>query len=316
MASHRAGGGLVIAMLLLSAAGGLGLVRLYRLAFPAAPPLVDQVTQWERARARAGRLAELDLATERSWPGTVPAWIAEWFAEQLRTRRPDDLQTVERDLAVTSQSLEQWLTKTMLWMLTGLLAPIVLIGVGNAAGLGVPILAGPVIGVGFAVVMIIGGVSELRSQAARSREDLRRALAIYLDLVVMSMEGGRGHAEALPTVARLGTGWAFNTLHDAIDNARPNGITPWEALGRVGERYGVPELLDLRASLTLAQDEGGSIRETLIARAQTMRDARIADAHARANKSTEAMRNTLMLMALVAAGYVIAARVLFLFTAS
>ena len=75
------------------------------------------------------------------------------------------------------------------------------------------------------------------------------------------------------------------------------------------------ELLDLRASLNLAQDEGSSIRNTLIARAQSMRDARLADAHARANKSTDAMRNNLMVMALVAAAYVILARVLFLFTA-
>jgi tight adherence protein C len=302
----------VIAMMIVSAVAGLGMVRLYRLAFPSAPPLVDQATQWERARTRASRLAELEVSAEQPWSGKV----AEWFAEQLRTRRPGDMQTLERDLAITGQSLEAWLTKTLLWMLTGLLAAIALIGVGNAARLGVPLLAGPGVGAVFAAVMIIGQLNELRSQAAKSREDLRQALAIYLDLVVMSMEGGRGHAEALPTVATLGTGWAFNTLHDAIDNARPNGITPWEALGRVGERYGVPELLDLRASLTLAQDEGGSIRETLIARAQTMRDARIADAHARATKSTEAMRNNLMLMALLAAAYIITARVLFLFTAS
>jgi len=302
----------VIAMMVVSAVAGLGLARLYRLAFPAAPALVDQATQWERARTRASRLADLEVSTEQSWSGKV----AEWFAEQLRTRRPDDMATFERDLAITGQSLEDWLTKTVLWMLTGLLAAIVLVGVGSSAGLGVPLLAGPGIGVVFAAAMIIGQVSELRSRAAKSRENLRAALAMYLDLVVMSTEGGRGHAEALPTVATLGTGWEFNTLHDAIDNARPNGITPWEALGRVGERYGVRELLDLRASLTLAQDEGGSIRETLIARAQTMRDARIADAHARATKSTEAMRNNLMLMALLAAAYIITARVLFLFTAT
>jgi len=302
----------VIAMMIVSAVAGLGLVRLYRLAFPTAPQLVDQTTQWERARTRTSRLADLEISSEQSWSGRV----AEWCAEQLRSRRPDDMQTLERDLAIVGQSLDEWLTKTLLLMVTGLCAPVVLVSLGNSAGVGVPLLAGPVIGVVLAAVMVVVQLSELRTDAAKSREDLRRALSVYLDLVVMSMEGGRGHAEALPTVARLGTGWAFNTLHDAIDNARPNGITPWEALGRVGERYGVPELLDLRASLALAQDEGGSIRETMIARAQTMRDARIADTHARANKSTDAMRNTLMLMALVAATYVIAARILFLFTAS
>jgi hypothetical protein len=74
----------------------------------------------------------------------------------------------------------------------------------------------------------------------------------------------------------------------------------------------MPELLELRATLALAQDEGGRIRETLIARSQTMRDARVADASARADRATDAMRNNLVLMALVAATYVIAARILFL----
>jgi len=303
----------VIAMLIVSAVAGLGISRLHRLVFPSAPPLVDQATRWERSRARAGSRAELEAPTGEQ---TLSRKAAGWVAEQLRNRRPDDMTTFERDLTITGQSVEQWLAATLVWVLIGLLSPIALVAAGNAAGLGVPVLTAPLLGVVFAVVMVIGQFSDLRAKATRSREDLREALSAFLDLVVMSMEGGRSHAEALPTVASLGGGWAFHTLQDAIDNARPNGITPWEALGRVGERFGVPELLDLRASLSLAHDEGGSLRNTLIARAQTMRDARIADAQARADRSTEAMRTNLMLMALVAAAYVITARVLFLFTAS
>ena len=47
----------MIPMLIVSAVAGVGLLRLYRLAFPAAPPLADQAARWERARARAGRRA-------------------------------------------------------------------------------------------------------------------------------------------------------------------------------------------------------------------------------------------------------------------
>jgi tight adherence protein C len=302
----------VIPMLIVSAVAGLGLLRLHRLAFPSAPPLVEQAARWERARARAGRRARLDIAPEdQTWSKRA----AEWFAEHMRTRRPDDMQTYERDLAVTGQPTEEWLAKLLVWFLIGLLGPLVLVLLGNAAGLGIPMLAAPALGVVGAVVAVIGEVRELRESAAKRREELCDALSDFLDLVVMSMEGGRSHADALPTVAQIGTGWAFHTLYDAIDNARPNGMTPWEALGDVGERFGVVELLDLRASLNLAQDEGSSIRNTLIARAQSMRDARLADAYARSNKSTDAMRNNLMVMALVAAAYVMLARVLFLFTA-
>lgn len=299
-------------MLIVSAVAGLGLLRLQRLAFPSAPPLAEQATRWERARARADRRARLEVsAEEQTWSHRA----AEWFAEQLRSRRPDDMQTYERDLAVTGQPMEEWLAKTLVWVLIGLLSPSVLVLVANAAGLGIPMLALPALAVLFGAAMVIGQVKGLRQQAAARREELCDALSDCLDLVVMSMEGGRSHADSLPTVANIGSGWAFHTLQDAIDNARPNGMTPWEALGEVGERFGIVELLDLRASLNLAQDEGTSIRNTLIARAQSMRDARLADTHARANKSTEAMKNNLMVMALVAAAYVILARVLFLFSA-
>lgn len=302
----------MIPMLIVSAIAGLGLVRLHRLAFPAAPPLVNQAARWERARARAGRRALRDVAPEdQTWSKRA----AEWFAEHLRTRRPDDMQTYERDLAITGQPMEEWLAKLLVWFLVGLLGPVALVLIANAGGLGVPILVGPALGLLGAIVAVIGEVKDLREKAFSRREELCDALADFLDLVVMAMEGGRSHADALPDIAEIGNGWAFHTLYDAIDNARPNGMTPWQALGEVGERYGVVELLDLRAALNLAQDEGASIRNSLISRAQSMREARLHDAHARANKSTDAMRNNLMVMALVAAAYVILARVLFLFTA-
>ena len=65
-------------------------------------------------------------------------------------------------------------------------------------------------------------------------------MSIYLDLVAMSMQAGRGHAEALPAAAAIGTGWAFTDLQDAIDGARFSGITAWDALGQLGQRLGMP----------------------------------------------------------------------------
>ncbi|HRD59476.1 MAG TPA: hypothetical protein PL137_01105, partial [Nocardioides sp.] len=80
----------MIPMLVVSAIAGLGLLRLHRLAFPSAPALVEQAARWERARARAGRRARSEAAPEDlTWSQRA----AEWFAENLRSRRPDDLQT-------------------------------------------------------------------------------------------------------------------------------------------------------------------------------------------------------------------------------
>ena len=112
----------------------------------------------------------------------------------------------------------------------------------------------------------------------------------------MSMQAGRGHAEALPASAAIGTGWAFTQLQDAIDGARFSGTTPWHALGQLGDRFGIRELTDLDAALTLANDDGAKVRTTLVARAETLRSERIADAEAAAAQATESMRFALIVM--------------------
>ena len=100
-------------------------------------------------------------------------------------------------------------------------------------------------------------------RAATRRADLRRALGCYLDLVAMSLAGGRGIPEALPTAAAVGSGWAFELLGSTVATARSTGSTPWEALGRLGEETGLPELQDLGSALALVAHDGAKVRESL-----------------------------------------------------
>jgi Flp pilus assembly protein TadB len=144
--------------------------------------------------------------------------------------------------------------------------------------------------------MLVVTRQELTENAKRRRAEFRRTLSVYLDLVAMSMQAGRGHAEALPASAAIGTGWAFTHLQDAIDGARFSGITAWRALGQLGDRFGIRELTDLDAALTLANDDGAKVRTTLVARAETLRSERIADADAAAAQATESKRFALIVM--------------------
>lgn len=299
-------------VMLLAALVGIGLVRLYRLAVPPAPQLVTQTQRWDHARARASRHALQD--TEAT--GGLLDRAASTLAEQLRDRRGDQMQTFEHDLAITGSTLETWLTKALGVVLAGFLAPFALLAVVRAVGLGIPLTLAPLAGLGLGALMVVLSVADLRNEAQKQREDFRRALSIYLDLVVMSMEAGRGHAEAIPAAAGIGTGRSFTDLQDAVDGARVAGITAWEALGRLGERYGIDELVELRSTLALANDEGGRIRSTLIARSATMREARLADAQARANDSTESMKYNLILMASVGVLYILVPRLLYLVTSA
>jgi len=147
--------------------------------------------------------------------------------------------------------------------------------------------------------MLVIAQRELRETARRRRAEFRRTLSIYLDLVAMSMQAGRGHAEALPAAAAIGTGWTFTDLQDAIGGARFSGITSWAALGRLGERLGLPELTDLEGALRLANEDGAKVKATLVARAGTLRAQRIADAEAEANQATESMKFALIVMVFI-----------------
>ena len=122
----------------------------------------------------------------------------------------------------------------------------------------------------------------------------------------MSMEAGQGHAQALPAAAQIGTGAVFGEIRTAIDLAPSKGISAWEALGQLGERYRIPELVSLRSSIELAQDDGARVKASLIARAATMRSARLAAAVERANNATESMRQLTLIAAVLAAVYICA----------
>lgn len=276
---------------LLGAALALGLVHAWRLAVPPRADLAAGVGRWDAARARANRLQDTRP------PVSVIDRLARRLADEL-TRRGRDLTTLNQDLTITETSLEAHLSKTLTLVGLGFLAPIALFGVISVAGLGGSVRFGGLIGIVLAGVMVVMVRRELREQAAERRTELRRCLSIYLDLVAMSLEAGRAHAEALPAAAQIGTGWAFTLLQDAaVEAPRWDGITAWAALGRLGERIGMNELVELDGTLTLAQDDGAKVKASLIARAATLRAQRVADAEARANSDTDSMRFALIMMA-------------------
>lgn len=274
------------------------LLHAYRLAVPPHTDLVTAVSRWDHARARASRVQRIDAAHGHTLTGRLAAWLA----EQL-TRGARDLTGLHQDLAITGATFEGYLSRSLTLAVVGLLGPTAILTLLNAAGLGVPVVVGAATGLGLGVVMLGITHRELREAAAKRRAEFRRGLSIYLDLVAMSMQAGRGHSEALPAAAAIGSGWPFTELQDAIEGARFSGITAWAALGQLGERMGMRELTDLDGALQLANDDGAKVRATLVARAGTLREQRIADAEAQATQATESMKFALIVMVFVFLAY-------------
>ncbi len=230
-----------------------------------------------------------DGGTARSGMTAVRDRLGRRLAVAL-SRRGIALSSQRQDLALLGRSYEAFLaTKVLVGLYGGLLVAAVAVGL-SAAGVGVPavVAAGLMLAVaaGFSFLPDLG----LRSQAAVRRRDFRRVLGSFLDLVALSMAGGRGLPEALPAAARIGTGWAFELLRATLERARDVGQPAWEALGELGERTGVEDLRSLAGSLLLVASDGARIRDTLSARATTLRRRQLTDAEGEANERDQAMR--------------------------
>ncbi len=141
----------------------------------------------------------------------------------------------------------------------------------------------------------------VRREAAARRRVFRRALGSWLDLVALEMAGSAAPAEALPTAARVGSGWAMLALRDTLYRATVSGTDHWEALTDLGQRIGVPELIDMAALTRLVGRDGAQVRDTLTARATTMRRALLADAEGRAHRRDQSM---LVAQILIGLGFV------------
>ncbi len=270
---------------------GLGAsVWLLRLALvPPRTDLAAAVGRWDAAHTGSTRYVSTGPVTRREQLGRRIA--AELAARGVELRR------LRTDLELLDRPLELHLVTQLLLGLSGLVVPslltAVLAGLGTGVSATVPVAGGLIVA---AVLFVLPDV-RVRRDADRRRDDLRRALGCYLDLVAMSMAGGRGVPEALPTAARIGRGWAFELLADTISRARYVGMTPWEALTDLGARAGMPELRDLGGALSLVADDGAKIRDSLTARASTMRRRQLAEAEGDAQQADQSMRMAQLVLA-------------------
>ena len=209
--------------------------------------------------------------------------------------------SIRSNLAVVGKSPEDHLGSTLLAAIAGAFAP--------AIALAPAILLGfltPVVPLWLAIVGALGGAAlaqlQLASEAKERRRDFRHVVSAFLDLVAMNLSGGRGIPEALASAAGVSQGWGMVRLRETIENARLQGITPWSALGRLGEEMQVEELRDLAAALALVAEDGAKVRDSLTARAASMRQRELADSEARAQERSQSM---LIAQLLLATGFLV-----------
>lgn len=274
--------------LLVGAGVGLGLVTTAWAMVPPRTDLAAAVGRFDTARAYARPASRTETVTWQERLGHALA-VAVW-------NRGIGLATLRANLALMDRTIEQHLVTKLLTGMIGLALPGAAAAVIAQAGLGVDWPITVAVGIAFAAgFSFLPDVSVARAAQAR-RDELRRALACYLDLVSMTLAGGRGVPEALPSAARIGQGWAFELIADTLKHARYRGITPWEALGQLGQQVDVSELRDLGNALSLVSEDGAKIKESLRARAATARSRQLAEAEGNAEKASESIKNAHLML--------------------
>lgn len=281
----------MIAAVALSVGLGVGLVWLVATLVPARPNIPADIDRWERDRAR----------THTARTKTAPRLFT--LAADTMARRGVEFPGLQRDLAITGRKPEEFVTRTAILVLAGLLVPAALGVVATLGGLGLPIEIPVLVSLFGGAAAGIASIAQLYEEAKEARRDFRRSLSVYLDLVALQLAAGRGHPEALPAAAKICHGWAFQRLDDALLRARQAGITPWEALADLGREYGIEQLETLGGALMLVGDEGAKVRNSLNARAETLRNQRIEDEREVATQRSKSMSFAQVLVVVVFIAY-------------
>ncbi|MER5469576.1 type II secretion system F family protein [Streptomyces sp. NPDC002935] len=288
--------------ILIGAVLGLGVYALVRALMPSKRSAVAQVARIDAMRARGAAYesahhGQQDTGRLGSLRAQVGSRVADFYLQQGWEQR-----SLRADLAVLDRSWERFLATKVLLAAAGVFFGPFLFAVVWTLGVG----RSPVIPVWmallFAIVFFFLPDMEVRRDAVAKRRDLRRVIGAYLDLVSMSLAGGRGLPEALMAAAEISDGWATQRIRNALADARITGTSQWQALGSLGEELGVEELKDLSASLALVADDGAKVRESLASRAETMRHRELSEIEGSAGEKSQSM---LVAQLLLCAGFLV-----------
>lgn len=267
-------------------------------AAPLALARLDQERARSRETARAGRFSPSPIS---------PSGLRLERAGRPLVRQLDGLgitlpHGLRADLSLIGRPPETHLAMSLAGALVGGLVPLLVSGFVTALVPGLPVTTPVFVALLGALIGSLLPTLQAAGRATTRRRDFRHVVGSFLDLVALNLAGGRGVPEALTSAAGVSDGWAMVRLRDTLARARLQGVTPWSALGELGDQTGVAELRDLAAALELVADDGAKVRESLAARAASLRRRELADAEGRAQARSQSM---LVAQLLLAVGFLV-----------
>ena len=264
----------LVLVMLVGAVVGAGLLLLVSLFDRAPVSGPAGLAQIDARRERGARTASLTADRRHGDESVRMRKVGAGLSDLLAARGVKLSSSITANLGIVGQSRETFLARTLLAALVGMfgtpVVPIWLAVLGAALGALLP-------------------WAQLNRDADARRRDFRHVVSSFLDLVAMNLAGGRGVPEALQSATAISDGWAMVRIRDTLEAARLQGTTPWTALGQLGDDVDVDELRDLAAALALVAEDGAKVRDSLSARASSMRRKELADAEGRAAAQSQSM---------------------------
>lgn len=261
-------------VLLAGAVTGLGLAVLVGSRRRVVPDLAA-------ARSRRDRLLRDGTASTGEQRGLGAALPL--LAERLGLSR------YQADLDLLGRSSSTLLLHKLGYALLGLLFVPLLSAVMALLGLHVPVTLPAVFSLGLAAALFFAPDVDLKRRASVERDNFRRAVCVYLELVALERAADAGAGASLVRAAAVSDARPFRMISEELDCAQLAARPPWRGLRRLALRIDVPELADVADIMALTGEDGAAVYNTLRAKAASLRSTLLNKDAARANAASEHM---------------------------
>jgi tight adherence protein C len=265
------------------------------------PPRPDPLVMLARFdQAQTGAVAQAEATPAKSAVGAETR-LGRWVSMEL-ARRGIPYTSLRQDLALNGQNFDATMGRKVVVGVGGFLIGLVITVFLGVAGLHLPIGVPVVVALMFAAAFFFIPDFDARTAAAKRRKEFKRALGAYLDWVSLQMSGKAAAEQALPEAAKIGSGWPLALIRHTVTNATRSGQDVWVSLTDLGDRIGVVQLRELGTLVQLVAHDGAQVRDTLAARASSLRTEELADAEGTAGKRDQSM---LMAQILLGVGFAV-----------
>jgi Flp pilus assembly protein TadB len=267
---------------------GLGLALLVAYFAPTRPDLATFLDTMASESPRASS------AMQR--PGERGTWEDRLGQRLMRIMPQGAVPTPDLDLLRVP--VHRYLARRVVFGVAGFAFTTVLSALLIAVGWRLPILIPTALAIGLGLGASFLPLLDIKSRARQRREEFAYGFVVYVDLVGTEHRSGTGTRQAMEIAAEGGDSWMFQRIAEELRLSSLQRESPWDALSRLGDKIGLPELANFASVMRVSGEDGGAIYQTLRAQAATMRQTRLAQNLAEANRVGERMSGVTALLAM------------------